>query len=690
MAGRVWRWALLGCLLLPTPGWAQGPGLWQVGPGTARTLCADLTSPVANQTWCADGNPPYAWRVWDGTQYVSITGVGTLTGSGATTQQAYWTGTSTLAGSPSWLFSPILGLDILPIANPLPTKAAVSLSQFDQATSSRQFLTHLGLVAQQGSADTVTLYLGLDKQSGASDVWSLNSVLTMQPGSGTYNAIGYELDFNNMVGHRGDLDAGFGLAPPAAYGLAVTGASSFRSTAAVLIAGPGTGIWNRGIVIANDAISATGSAFQDLGASHDKSIDIRGAPTWGIYQSATVDTTSNWLNAGVILGPVPTGLLPPPGQLGRVLFDATTNTLKCDNGVSWNPCNGTGSVTGTGTTNVIVKWTNGAGGIIGDSHLDDTGSLITLGGPAVTLGVSTSFTVPAQAATSGHSCVQIDSAGLVTKTGAPCGAGASGEVSLSGTTTTVAVVLPMTQPDTTYAVALGTRPVSGTPPAVLAWYKNKTTTGFDVEITAPPGSGNTVGVSWQVGSGTPGTGITGSGTPGNLMAWAASNAATDFAGAACPGGEFATAIGATGALTCAAGGGGTVTRTCTVIVGADNSGIPLVDGDLGPQRNQCFVPAAGTILEVRVAANDGTPAVLPAKNTGGTTTSLLSGELATAASGGVACANAGGGAGIGGSPTCSATLTTTALAAGDWIEFTSGTAGGVATRMSIVVTYTVP
>ena len=42
-------------------------------------------------------------------------------------------------------------------------------------------------------------------------------------------------------------------------------------------------MWNRGIVIANDCVAQ--SSFQDLG-SPDKSIDIRGSPTFGVYQSS--------------------------------------------------------------------------------------------------------------------------------------------------------------------------------------------------------------------------------------------------------------------------------------------------------------------------------------------------------------------------------------------------------------------
>jgi len=129
-------------------------------------------------------------------------------------------------------------------------------------------------------------------------------------------------------------------------------------------------------------------------------------------------------------------------------------------------------------------------------------------------------------------------------------------------------------------------------------------------------------------------------------------------------------------------------RTCTMVVGADN-GPALGNADIGPQGRQCFVPAAATVVEITIAANNGTPSVLVRKNHAGTPTNLTSAAFATAASGGLACANAAGsGPGIDGATTCTTAIATTALAAGDWLELGSGTADGVASRMSINVTYT--
>jgi hypothetical protein len=129
-------------------------------------------------------------------------------------------------------------------------------------------------------------------------------------------------------------------------------------------------------------------------------------------------------------------------------------------------------------------------------------------------------------------------------------------------------------------------------------------------------------------------------------------------------------------------------RTCMMIIGADN-GTALANADLGPQGRQCFVPAGSTVVEVTVAADAGTPNIIPAKNHAGSASNLVSSALATAGSGGIACSNTGGTTGLDGVTTCSATLQNTSLAVGDWIELTSGTAGGTAKRMSVAVTWTV-
>jgi hypothetical protein len=129
-------------------------------------------------------------------------------------------------------------------------------------------------------------------------------------------------------------------------------------------------------------------------------------------------------------------------------------------------------------------------------------------------------------------------------------------------------------------------------------------------------------------------------------------------------------------------------RTCMIIVGADNGAV-LANADIAPLGRQCFIGQASTVVEVTVSADGGTPNVITERNRAGAVVDLTSSALATAASGGLACSNTGGTLGIDGATTCSATLQNTALNAGDWLDTRTATAGGVAKRMSISITYTV-
>jgi len=151
-------------------------------------------------------------------------------------------------------------------------------------------------------------------------------------------------------------------------------------------------------------------------------------------------------------------------------------------------------------------------------------------------------------------------------------------------------------------------------------------------------------------------------------------------------GPVATADIAANAVTSAKQPVSLTRRACTMVIGADNGAV-LVNGDLALNR-QCFIPATGTVVELIVAADDGTPNVVVRRSRGGSTANLTASAFATAAAGALACANtAGSGTAIDAATTCAVALTNTGLVAGDWIELASGTAGGTAKRMSIAVVY---
>ena len=129
-------------------------------------------------------------------------------------------------------------------------------------------------------------------------------------------------------------------------------------------------------------------------------------------------------------------------------------------------------------------------------------------------------------------------------------------------------------------------------------------------------------------------------------------------------------------------------RVCDIAIG-DTTGSAITNAQLGPQSRVCFIPASATIVEVDVNADDGTPNIIIGRNRAGSIVNILSGALATAASGGIACSNTGGTTGINGATTCSSTLQNTSLNAGDYLEAVSGTAGGTAKFFVVHIIYTI-
>jgi hypothetical protein len=192
--------------------------------------------------------------------------------------------------------SALQGITVAPTANPLTTLASLSVQGNTVSSTTREFQVAFGLTNKTGKGltggkqDRVTLYLGHDMVAGCGDGWALNTVTTINVGANTSaNAQGYELDFNNLLQHYGETLQGAGLAAPIAVGLSVTGASSKRSTSALLVAGPGTEIWNRGITFANASVKQ--ATFQDL-TNSATSIEILGTHTTGIDLSGASCTTS--------------------------------------------------------------------------------------------------------------------------------------------------------------------------------------------------------------------------------------------------------------------------------------------------------------------------------------------------------------------------------------------------------------
>lgn len=129
-------------------------------------------------------------------------------------------------------------------------------------------------------------------------------------------------------------------------------------------------------------------------------------------------------------------------------------------------------------------------------------------------------------------------------------------------------------------------------------------------------------------------------------------------------------------------------RVCDAAIG-DASGSAITSAQLGPQKRICYIPAAATIVEMDVAADAGTPNAIVAVDHAGSNSNIVSAALATGSSGAIACSKTTSATGIDGATTCTNTLQNTSIAAGDYLELVSGTAGGTAKLMTIHVIYTI-
>lgn len=114
---------------------------------------------------------------------------------------------------------------------------------------------------------------------------------------------------------------------------------------------------------------------------------------------------------------------------------------------------------------------------IGVTGADPTGAFLTAGsGISITPGSGT-ITI---AATPGNSCV------------------GGGNLTISNTASTGSVTFGSPLGDANYAVALTTTPGTGSPAASLVRLLSRSTTGFSVELSAAPGTGNSTIVPWVV------------------------------------------------------------------------------------------------------------------------------------------------------------------------------------------------
>jgi len=187
--------------------------------------------------------------------------------------------------------------------------------------------------------------------------------------------------------------------------------------------------------------------------------------------------------------------------------------------------------------------------------------------------------------------------------------------------------------------------------------------------------------------------VTTSGSPanGNLAKFSGASQITngDLTGAVTTSGTLATTLSAA-AVAPTNNVASLNRRVKDIPVGDASSTNTITNAQLGPQKRISFIEAAGTVSEIDVDADGGTPNVIVGyRNPAGTLVNLVSSALATGAAGVPACSNTGGTLGLDGVTTCSATLQNTSVALGGRFELVSGTAGGVAKLMTIHIIFNI-
>lgn len=217
-----------------------------------------------------------------------------------------WTVDNVPSGLSGYSITAAPNIVVSPTGNPTggsvpPTLSSLNIQVNAASATDREFALCVGVTSAIGGtttfADKVSGYFGMVGNSGSHDIWALNSVTQISAGAfaaNSFNSQGYELDFNNLCQDMGNAAAGAGFTAPIAAGLSVTGASTFKSTAAILISG-NTGQWNRGIAFANSSISQ--AAIQDL-CNSTVSYSMFGTHTIGIDMSDASCTYATSISNG--------------------------------------------------------------------------------------------------------------------------------------------------------------------------------------------------------------------------------------------------------------------------------------------------------------------------------------------------------------------------------------------------------
>lgn len=184
-------------------------------------------------------------------------------------------------------------ISVSPVGNSVvSTYTSAEIQTTTAKSNDREFLLCVGFNSNTGSSaagnlkDKVAIYSGIEATTSSGDVWSMNPLVEILGGApNSLNGQGLEVDINNNNANRGETSGSGGITTPFVTAFTLSGAGSYRSTAAALVwAGP-TPIWNRGFCV-NSSVAQ--QAFCDYSTA-TTSVAIEGSHTYGLdlYNSST-------------------------------------------------------------------------------------------------------------------------------------------------------------------------------------------------------------------------------------------------------------------------------------------------------------------------------------------------------------------------------------------------------------------
>jgi hypothetical protein len=182
-------------------------------------------------------------------------------------------------------------LSVAPTGNGTTSLSSLNVQGTTISSTMREFLVNFGLNSTLGKTasgtarDKVLLYAGIDARTNSGDAWAANFLLNLDSTlTSKIAGNGLEIDVNNGSSYTYS-DLGITV-----NGLSISGNAGNTRSAAIIINGPGSHIWEFGIVQTGTSINAYGF-YEDHNSTNG--IYLNGTHSgYAIYTAATAGAVS--------------------------------------------------------------------------------------------------------------------------------------------------------------------------------------------------------------------------------------------------------------------------------------------------------------------------------------------------------------------------------------------------------------